>query len=380
MIDPTARPLLSGLGASLKLRRCASVGRSTTVHGSVWVRGEGKVYIGDGVLLDARAAPIELYAHKGAEIHLGPGVEIEGGTSLEAVTRITIGARAKLRAYCKIMDNNFHGVFPEERRRRRPSSRPVSVGEGVEVGARAILLPGAWVASGAIVPPGSVLSRRFGPATDAGPLPLPVGDGAEDRPAAEDDRPDAPARSLLGKLRRVGESLRAVWYLRDCERVSPVFASGPVLVDNAGRIRIGARVVLVGGMIPTKMTCRPRGTLEIGPHTIFNYGVTLDAQHSVRIGSRCMFGSMVRISDHGRGKVGPVVIGDDVWIAHGATIEPGVTIGAGAVVSAGSTVVSHVPPGSLAIGNPARCMSLSLRSKRSQTAEVATKLDTGGRG
>jgi maltose O-acetyltransferase len=278
------------------------------------------------------------------------------------------------------MDNNFHRLLPEERRRRRPPSRPVSVGEGAEVGARAILLPGAQVASGAVVPPGSVLSRRFGPAADAGPAPVPIGDRPEDRPAIEDDRPDARAHSLLGKLRLAGESLRAAWYLRDCERVSPVFASGSVLVDNAGRIRIGARVVLVGGMIPTRMTCRRGGSIEIGPCTVFNYGVTLDALQSIRIGSRCMLGSMVRISAHGSGKVGPVVIGDDVWIAHGATVEPGVTIGAGSVVSAGSTVVSHVPPDSLAIGNPARCMSLSLRSKRSQPAEVAMKLGTGGRG
>jgi maltose O-acetyltransferase len=78
---------------------------------------------------------------------------------------------------------------------------------------------------------------------------------------------------------------------------------------------------------------------------------------------------LVRVSDRHDCLAGPVVIGDDVWIAHGATIEPGVTVGSGSVVAAGSVVSCDVPPGSLAIGNPARCMSLSLRSHEPRGAE-----------
>jgi acetyltransferase-like isoleucine patch superfamily enzyme len=76
-----------------------------------------------------------------------------------------------------------------------------------------------------------------------------------------------------------------------------------------------------------------------------------------------MFGSFVRLSDDSLGRMAPVVIEDDVWVAHGAIIEPGVTIGEGSVVSAGSVVTADVPPHSLAIGNPARAMSLELTVK-----------------
>jgi len=117
------RRLLAGFGTRVKLRRRASVGPSAIVLGRVWVRGAGAVHVAGGVLFDARAAPIELCAHAGAEIRIGPGVRIEGGASLEAASHIEIGAGAKLGSFCKIMDNHFHPVGRE--RHRRPPSRPV---------------------------------------------------------------------------------------------------------------------------------------------------------------------------------------------------------------------------------------------------------------
>jgi maltose O-acetyltransferase len=68
---------------------------------------------------------------------------------------------------------------------------------------------------------------------------------------------------------------------------------------------------------------------------------------------------MVRIADTLEGASGPITIGDDVWIGHGAVIAPGVRVGSGSVISAGSVVTKDVPTRSLAIGNPARCISLS---------------------
>jgi acetyltransferase-like isoleucine patch superfamily enzyme len=51
---------------------------------------------------------------------------------------------------------------------------------------------------------------------------------------------------------------------------------------------------------------------------------------------------------------GPVVIGNNVWIADNVIILSGVAIGDGAVIGAGSVVTRDVPPFHVAAGNPAR--------------------------
>src|SRR5215471_10604832 len=49
-----------------------------------------------------------------------------------------------------------------------------------------------------------------------------------------------------------------------------------------------------------------------------------------------------------------VVLGDDVWIGHGAVILPGVTIGTGAAIGAGAVVSKDVPDFAVVAGVPAR--------------------------
>jgi acetyltransferase-like isoleucine patch superfamily enzyme len=151
--------VLMAARSRLKLHRCTSVGARPAALGRVWVHGGGLVQIGDRVVLDARAAPIELHAEPGAEITIGDDVRIEGGASVEATQAIVIGSGCRLGSFSKVIDNHFHS--PQGDRRPWPASTPVELEEGVEIGARAIVLPGAHVQRGAKVGPGAVISRRI---------------------------------------------------------------------------------------------------------------------------------------------------------------------------------------------------------------------------
>ncbi|WP_338867130.1 acyltransferase [Myxococcus stipitatus] len=168
-------------------------------------------------------------------------------------------------------------------------------------------------------------------------------------------------KSMQPRAERAVAMVRARWYFRAVQSLGRnVAAYGPLSVHNEGEMVLGDRLTFVAGMIPSSLSCHAGAQLFIGPETQFNYGVALEAWQSVRVGARCMFASFVRVGDRDGRHTAPIVIEDDVWVAHGAIIMPGVRVGARSVVAAGSIVTQDVPPDTLAMGNPARNMSLEL--------------------
>jgi maltose O-acetyltransferase len=157
--------------------------------------------------------------------------------------------------------------------------------------------------------------------------------------------------------------LRARFVLRGARLGRRVYVEGRLRVVADGDLALGDRCCCFAGMLTSELICHPGASLVFGAGCGINYGVSIEARQSIRIGDRCKIGTMVRIADAFRGEVAPVVIGDDVWIAHGAIVEPGVTIGRGSVVSAGSVVTTSIPPDSLAIGNPARAVRLEVLAR-----------------
>lgn len=90
----------------------------------------------------------------------------------------------------------------------------------------------------------------------------------------------------------------------------------------------------------------------IGPGARLRHGVGLVVNDHTVIGSRVMLRHGVTIGNVGRGGACPV-IGDDVEIGSGAAILGGITIGDGARIGANAVVTKDVPPGWVAVGNPA---------------------------
>lgn len=101
-------------------------------------------------------------------------------------------------------------------------------------------------------------------------------------------------------------------------------------------------------------------TLTLGSGYI-NAGLNLSCFEAITIGEGTVMAERVTLRDADnhvarpeRADRAPIVIGDHVWIGHGATILKGVTIGDGAIVAAGAVVTRDVPPRTLVGGVPAR--------------------------
>lgn len=174
-------------------------------------------------------------------------------------------------------------------------------------------------------------------------------------------------------LRRVSETLSFVLrclvgmlYLR---RQAGLFGlarvKGRPIVSGTGEISIGRRFVQVNRFMPCEIACAAGARLTIGCNVEVNYGVLIAARRSVTIGDRVLIGNLSVISDTAFPGAGdrlaadndpplPIEIGDDVWLAARVTVLPGARIGRGAVIGAGSVVRGTIPPGTIAMGNPAR--------------------------
>jgi acetyltransferase-like isoleucine patch superfamily enzyme/acyl carrier protein len=177
--------------------------------------------------------------------------------------------------------------------------------------------------------------------------------------------PSPPTRRDLAQVVDIVRSfVRARVQLRGTRQGARVRCHGRVLVPGRAGVEIGQRAVFLGGTIPTELRCQEGAELVIGPRSVLNYGVSIVAHRSVRIGTGCMIGSLVHIRDDDGRRTEPVTIGEGVWIAHGAVIEPGTTIGAGAVIGAMTVVSGTVPARSLATGNPAHHLPLEPPSRR----------------
>lgn len=108
--------------------------------------------------IDGSAAPVELHVGPRGLLSIGAGCVLESGVSVEAEERVELGARCRLRAFSKVMDNHFHPLSGD--RHARPTSKPVVIGDGVELGPRSIVLPGAHLEAGVVLGPSVVIGRR----------------------------------------------------------------------------------------------------------------------------------------------------------------------------------------------------------------------------
>lgn len=158
------------------------------------------------------------------------------------------------------------------------------------------------------------------------------------------------------RLRNLNRPVRVDWKTRIGSRaILRVTGGGGIHIGRNTQIHDHAMLMTYGGEIRIGRDCSVNpfcvlyghGGLTIGD------GVRI-AAHSVLIPANHTFSDpAVPIWKQPETRLG-IVIEDDVWIGSGARIMDGVRIGKGSVIGAGAVVTKSIPPGSIAVGVPAR--------------------------
>ncbi|MFD0967755.1 sugar O-acetyltransferase [Plantactinospora endophytica] len=105
--------------------------------------------------------------------------------------------------------------------------------------------------------------------------------------------------------------------------------------------------------------------IRIGDRSYLNFNAVLLDVAAIEIGADVQIGPNVQLLtpyhplDPAQRRAGweaarPITVGDNVWLGGGVIVLGGVTIGPDTVVGAGSVVTRDLPPGVVAVGNPAR--------------------------
>jgi maltose O-acetyltransferase len=109
-----------------------------------------------------------------------------------------------------------------------------------------------------------------------------------------------------------------------CKAKTPfsVRLRGRVQFSGSGEVVLGEGVSLNGTVVPIELVTYASGRIEIGNHTFINYGSSIAARASVKIGSHCHLGHYLFVLDNNQHDVvrhwelppsHPAIIEDNVW-------------------------------------------------------------------
>lgn len=144
----------------------------------------------------------------------------------------------------------------------------------------------------------------------------------------------------------------------------------PRYVNTPRRIRMGADVYIGKGSslcIVRGADGRP-GEIKVGDRVWVTSRLTVYAEKRVVIEDNVLIAGGVFISDASRGHAtaevpyrdqpnedaAEIVIGEGSWLGQNCVIMPGVKIGRRCIIGSNSVVTRSLPPGSVAVGAPAR--------------------------
>ena len=120
---------------------------------------------------------------------------------------------------------------------------------------------------------------------------------------------------------------------------------------------------------------KKKGKIKIGNNCIFGEYCHITSINRIEIGDNLLTGRFVLITDNSHGYMnntdidippsqrvvnskGPVIIGNNVWIADKVSIVAGVTIGDNAIIASNAVVTHDIPAKAVAAGIPAKVVKI----------------------
>ena len=151
------------------------------------------------------------------------------------------------------------------------------------------------------------------------------------------------------------ERIRTAVALRQCHSVGrDVRLIGRLWIHGAGRVIIGNRVTFDAASAPIELFPWDGAEIVIGDDVIIEGGTSIESTKSIRLGARTHIGAFSRVMDnhfhplvgdrHIRPRPRPVVLEDGVQLGPRCVVMAGAILPEGARYAAGSVIRRAGPP------------------------------------
>ncbi len=148
---------------------------------------------------------------------------------------------------------------------------------------------------------------------------------------------------------RLVRALESRFVLRQCVEVGLApCVRGRVWIHDGGSVRLGDRVTFDASTVPIELHAFPGAEIVIGHDVRIEGGVSIEAHRSVTIGDGVTLGGYCKVIDnhfhaihgdrHRRPRSAPVVIEAGAQVGRRAVVFPGALVLAGSTVGPATTV------------------------------------------
>lgn len=166
-VNAAERAVTTARGVVVLRRRAQRCGELCQVSGRVHVVANGRLIVGDRVVVTGKPLPTKLEVGPQGLLELGDAAYVNFGVDINAQVSIVIGDHVRIAPLVSIVDDDWHQLERSRPRRRAP----VVIEPDVWLGRLVTVLPGVTIGRGTVVAAGSVVSRTLPPGVLAAGAP-----------------------------------------------------------------------------------------------------------------------------------------------------------------------------------------------------------------